>query len=265
MIGSIGEHGELCPVMVIEAAGKVFAVDEYHSMSYGMKKALLSIADGQWAERRLARSVQREFRKNTKYITYGIRGNRIYVSNIRMPILLSGITAPHKHAAAGIDDFALGSRFMQLSFSTDLDEMSGMLLGKKYFDIKVDYWDKSPVFEDYPKWIKAYTEAIKALNPKIRGFYELNSEFFTRGALHFSKVFSWASRGNSSIVDWEKYIPYIPVFAYNNVASSLTHSEFEIFMLIKDGMMQKDIARQLSVSEAFVSDVMKKLIGVGLA
>ena len=64
---------------------------------------------------------------------------------------------------------------------------------------------------------------------------------------------------NSVITDWERLLPYIPFFAYNYVASTLTYSEFEIYQSLKDGISQAEIAIGKGISEAAVSEISTKL------
>lgn len=264
MIGSINEQGDVVPGYIMKAAGKTLGIDEFHGLTAGSRKALLSLLEGQWAERALGRVAHRPLKKSGKYLRYSIKDNVIRIDHARLSVLMSGIFAPHKRAKATIDDRAFSSRLMPLSFTSDTGEMDDMLLGKKFFDIKVDYYKESPVFEDWEKYVRTYTEVVKGMPPKLNAWIGVNSEFFLRGKLHFSRLVSWASRDNSSVVDWEKYLRYIPFFIYNYVASTLTYSEFEIYQLMSDELSQKEIATKLDCSVAYVSKIARKIRGYGL-
>lgn len=264
LIGSIGKQG-LVKGYIMKAAGKCLPIDEFHSLSWKSRKALLSITEDQKATRLFGFESNKQERKSGKFLRYRIEGNAIHIDYVRCSVLLSGIFAPHKRASRSVDDLAFSSRFLPVCLTATFEEMDDILTGKrKVFNIKYEPYFEAPTFEDWEKFVNCYREVINTMPEKTHMFFRSNPQFFLRGKLQISRLFSWASRGNSVVDDWEKYIPYIPFFMYSTVASTLTHSEFDVYNLKCKGLQQNEIATQLSISEAYVSWVFKKLKGVGL-
>lgn len=264
MIGSIGKNG-LVKGYLMKAAGKCVIVDEFHSLDYKSRKALLSITEDQRADRVFGFKCDNKEKKKGKFLKYNICGNELHIDYIRCSILLSGIFAPHKKSKAGVDDFAFSSRFMPINLNTSLDEIDDIGLGKKnIFRIRYEPYKEAPVFEDWEKFLRIYRQFVNNMPKKIKSFFNGNSEFYARGRLHFARLFSWNSRNNSTVSDWEKYLPFIPFFLTSCVTSSLTHSEFEIHNMICQGMKQNEISDVLDVSESYISKITKKIKGLGL-
>ena len=264
LVGSIDDKGEIVPGYLIKAAGKVLWIDESHRVRSSAQSALLSVLERQWASRVLGRSVKRPTRFRRKYVKASTIDNEIKIDYVRLSVLMSGLFSPHKKKKASLDDYALSSRFLHLTLKATFDDLDNISLGKRYFQIKKDDYIETPSFEDFPKFVSAYREVVNNLPQKLNAFLLGKSEFYQREKLQISRFLGWASRGNSVVDDWEKYIPYIPFFIYSTVASTLTHSEFEIYNFLGDDMSQKEIATKLECTEAHVSNIVKKLRGVGL-
>ena len=264
LIGSIDEKGEIVPGYLIKAAGKVLWIDESHRIRPSAQAALLSVLERQWASRILGRSVRRKTTVRRKFVKASTIDNEIRIDYVRLSVLMSGLFSPHKKKKATLDDNALASRFLHLTLKTTFDDLDDISLGKRFFSInKTEYVD-TPVFDDFPKFVSCYREVINNLPKNMNDFLRGSNEFYQREKLQISRLLGWASRGNSVVDDWEKYIPYIPFFIYSTVASTLTHSEFEVYNHMDSDASQKDIASLLGVTEVHVSNTIKKLRGVGL-
>lgn len=264
MIGSVSKHG-VVKGYIMKAAGKCLPIDEFHSLGYKPRKALLSITEDQRATRVFGFNSNIQEKKSSKYLKYRIIDNELHIDYIRCSILLAGIFAPHKKRKACIDDFAFSSRFLPINLQATFDEIDDIGLGKKkVFNVNYEPYTEAPVFESWEKFLRTYRVSVSNMPTKIRLFFSQNPEFYTRGRMLISRLFSWASRGNSVVDDWEKYIPYIPFFLYSTVASTLTYSEFEVYDRVCKDMKQHEIASELGVSEAHVSMTVKKLKGCGL-
>ncbi len=264
MVGSIGKKG-VVKGYIMKAAGKTLVVDEFHGLLGNPRRALLSISEDQQATRVFGFKSDMKEQKAGKFLKYRIQDNELHIDYVRCSILLSGIVSPHKQRLAGVDDFAFASRFMPISLTASFDDIDDIALGKKeVFNVKYDPYFETPTFNDWDKFVKCYREYVNNMPVKINEFFRENIEFYTRERLHFSRLFSWASRHNSEVDDWEKYLPYIPFFLYSSVASTLTHSEFEIYDLYSRGIKPVKIASMLKCSKAYVSQTLGKIRGLGL-
>jgi hypothetical protein len=263
-IGSIGERG-LVKGYVMKAAGKSLAIDEFHSLGERARKALLSITEDQRSTRLFGYSSYMKEKKSGKYLKYRILDNEIHIDYVRTSILLSGIVSPHKERFAGIDDFAFSSRFIPVTMKPDFTEIDDMLKGKiSSLGIRYNPYDEAPIFEDWMKFVDSYTGVIKSMPPKISDFFLTNTEFFVRQKLQFARFLAWVNRKNSTIVDWQKYVSYIPYFVYSAVTTTLSFNEFVIYNKLCEGLKQVDIANNLNVSEAYVSKIVNRLRDIGL-
>lgn len=262
IIGSIDKTGKLNLGAVYLAAGKCLWIDEHHSIMQNSRRGLLKMLEQQCYGRDLGYDVISPMRKRSKLRSIMAEGGHFEVSS-RFSCLATGVFAARK----SLDDKAFLSRFMPLVFNITTDDAYDMSMGKKSFRMKVSPSPGGQIFEDYEKFWKTHKEVFKILqknNPKLGAFIGENPGLLRRNLLHFSRLFSWVSGTNSVIDDWEKYTPYIPIFLYNYATSSLTLSEFEVLRRLKSGLSNSLISRQLSVSEAYISKVVKKLKGLGL-
>lgn len=263
MVGTIKKNGEVIPGYVTMAAGKAMLIDEFHSLPALSYRALLSLLEQQRTHRTLGYNVNMPFKKKTKYYKLVVKGNKIDIDNVRFSCLCSGLFARNKT----IDDMAFLSRFLPIRFNPSIDEAYDVLLGKRKRDIKPVFYHETPVFEEYEKFVKCHKSVVKSIkltNPKLYSFLFVNFCLPIRDVLHFSRLFSYLNRNNSTIVDWEKYLSMIPFFLYNFAATSLTLTEFEVLEYYNLGMKSREIARQRAVSEPAISKIIKKLRGVGL-
>jgi len=264
LVGSIGQNG-LVKGYVMKAAGKCLPVDEFHSLDEKARKALLSLTEDQKATRLFGYDSRMSEKKSGRYLKYRIDGNEIHIDYVRCSVLLSGIYAPHKRRDASPDDFAFSSRFLPVTLKPTFEELDDVMMGKrKILEIKYLPYSEAPVFEDFNKFVVAYRETIKNLPRRVCDFFLMNTEFYNRLKLHFAKFFAWKNRNNSTIEDWEKYLPYIPYFAYSTIASTLTFGEFEIYDLLCRGMKQQEIAEKLQCSKQYISKIVKNLRIIGL-
>jgi len=265
IIGTISKQGEVVPGYVMKAAGKCLWIDEFHSLASNSRRALLSLISHQKATRVLGFKAQRPFSTSRTYIKYSIRSNELKIKYARMSVLLSGIFAPHKKKKPLIDDFAFSSRFLPIKLSTTTDEIDDMDEGKRFFNVKETEFEGGQIFEDWVKFSRCYSASVKMLPKRLREFFSDKNEFYRRNKYNLARFVTWKNREESTVTDWEFIVPYIPFFMYSTVASTLTHSEFEVFTLSKEGLSQRKIASKLSVSEAFISKIISKLKGVGLS
>lgn len=261
LLGTIKKSGEFVPGFITKVGGKTLVVDEFHSASKQSKKALLSLTEQQKASRSLGYNIMGNFSpKRTRFLKMSAKDNKMSIDYCRFSCMLAGIFAPRKR----IDDKAFSSRFMHLSLSPTLEECYDISVGNRSFKVRYDPYDEAPVFEDYQKFVNCHYLSVRNLPPKMYAFLQQFPGFALRNILQFSRLFSWASRGNSIVDDWEKYIPFIPFSIYNMVTSTLTHSEYEILCMIQEGKNQHEIAMELNCSDAYVSKVKNHLRGCGL-
>lgn len=264
LVGSIGKQG-VVKGYIMKAAGKTLVVDEFHSLNHKSRRALLSVTEDQKATRVFGFRSDSRDSKTTRYLKYKIVDNELHINRIRCSVILSGIFAPHKKKKVSVDDKAFSSRFMPVNLRTCLDDIDDVVIGKKrIFNVKYTPYKEAPTFIDWVKFVKCYRETLEQMPPKIYDYFRANTEFYQRGRLLFSRLFSWASRNNSVVDDWEKYIPHIPFFMYSAVASTLTHSEFEVYDMVSRGIKPVKIANMLSCSESYVSQTIKQIRGLGL-
>lgn len=264
LIGSIGKNG-LVKGYIMKAAGKCLPIDEFHSLGEKARKSVLSITEDQKSTRLFGYDSHMKEKHSSQYLRYHIEENAIKIDYVRCSILLSGIFAPHKRREAGVDDFAFSSRFLPVTLKPTFEELDDVMIGKrKTLEIKYMPYKEAPVFEDWTKFVVAYRSCIENMPEKVKEFFVKHPEFYSRQKLHFAKFFAWKNRNNGSIEDWEKYLPYVPYFAYSTIASTLTFGEFEVYDFICRDMKQKEIAERLGCSKQYVSKVVKRLNGLGL-
>jgi len=283
MVGTIGRKGDVVKGYIMKAAGKCLVVDEFHSLGFKSRKALLSLTEDQKAVRTVGYNAASPHRAsksvtidNKKYniLNACTKDNEVRIDNVRCSVLLSGIIAPHKRhdydkngerIPINPDDWAFSSRFMPVNIFFTMDEVDDVLLGKR--NITHPVYRACPgghVFEDWETFVKCHNSIVKTQPELIRNFFEEHTEFYVRSKLHFARLFSWASGSNSTVVDWQRYIPYIPFFLQAAVTSTLTHSEYQVFNLLAQNFKQVEIAKELDVSEAFVSKICEKIRGLRL-
>lgn len=260
ILGTIKKSGDFVPGAVTYAAGKCLVIDEFHSLNDDALRGLLKLTEQQRYRLTLGWNVLRPAKYNRKYIKYIAKDNYLWIKHAKFSCLLSGIFARNKR----IDDQAFSSRFMPIKFDFNIDEAVSMALGKTYFDVNIKTYEEDIHFEDYEKFVRIYASMVKELPEKIKSKYCAFSGLFMRNVLQFSRLFSWASQGNSTIDDWERYIPFMPLLPYNCIASTLTLSEFEIYSMLKEEKKQREIAIKLNVSEAYISKVINRLRRLGL-
>lgn len=264
LIGSIGKRG-LVKGYIMKAAGKCLPIDEFHSLGDKSMKALLSITEDQMATRTFGYDAGKTEKKSGKMLKYRILDNEIHIDYVRCSVLLSGIFSPHKRRNASIDDFAFSSRFLPVGLKMTWDEIDEVMKGNKdVFKIEYKPYGEAPVFEDWCKFVDVYRIAMEQLPPKIQGFYHENEQFYTRMRLQLARLFGWDSRKNSTIDDWERYMPFVPFFAYSGVSSTLTHNEFFALQLFLTGHTAQDVAESMKVSQPYVSMMFQKLKELGL-
>lgn len=265
LLGSIGKTGNIIPGYVMQAAGKCLICDEFHSLDWKSRKALLSLTEDQQAIRVLGYSAANPTKTRNRYLICFTKANEIHYSFVRCTFLMSGIFAPHKRREASVDDRAFSSRFVPISLKPTLEDLDDIAIGKTIpLNIK---WKPSPggqKMDDWTKFVRSYRKCVDGMNPKIKTFFHENPEFYVRGRLHMLRLFSFSSNSNSIIADWEKYLSQIPFFLYSAVESTLSFSEYNIYTQLKNGMKAKEISEANSISEAYVSQTIKTLKTLGL-
>ena len=275
MVGSIGKTG-IVKGYIMKAAGKCLVVDEFHSLGFKARKALLSLTEDQKAVRVLGYNapseqsinIDKRINKKKQFMLQAMtKDNEIRIDMIRCTVLLSGIFAPHKKQGEGIsaDDYAFSSRFIPINIRYTLDEIDDVLLDKRSIANPVyRKCNGGHKFEDWEKFVRCHTAIVKIQPPKIAQFFDNHPQFHIRSKLHLARLFAWASGSNSVIDDWERYVPYIPLFLQAAVTSTLTHSEYQVFNLLAQGLNQIEIASSLNVSEAYISRICVQLRELGL-
>jgi len=263
-VGTITRDGDYVDGAAVRAAGKVLMIDEVHNLGNESRQAMLRLLEGDSYVRDLGFKLRSPVSVPRRYYSVKAESGHLSVKS-RFSCLAAGIFARRKH----VNDKAWLSRFLPLELGVSLDDVYDMSMGKgPKWEAKYTPYDECPVFEDYLKFVEIHKDSLKLLkktNPSLYSSHKGDVCFARRNICDFARIFSWASRGNSTITDWEKYVPYIPVFLYNYVASTLTLTEFEILNAVHGQEMQKDIAQRLLISENYVSETLKKLRGLGLA
>lgn len=257
MLGTITKQGDICPGDIEKSAGKCMVVDEFHSLPDKSFKALLSLLEQQKAHRTLGFMTRGKMTKRSKYYKMTVQGNAIDIDYVRFSCLLSGIFAKKKR----VDDMAFLSRFMPLALKPSLNEIYDVMKGRRnlFEDIRPEPYTETPVFEDFEKFANVHQSIVTETYNKTKDFVLRNCSIVPRSMLQFSRFLAYQNRGSLTIEDWEKYVGYIPFFLRNYVESGLTHSEYEVMMLINGDMTVKETANKLNVSDKYVYKVLSRL------
>lgn len=260
LVGSISKQGSWIEGFIMKSAGKCLIVDEHHNLTQKSKNALLMLTEQQKYSRALGYKVPTNPRPiNRKFLKVRVDGNYINIRNVRFSSLFMGIYQPKKE----INDRAFASRFLPIAMQLELSDLKKVMLGFNPFKVNVTQAIGGQIFEDYEKFVNILMDTLN-IQGRIGAFFVQNKEFLRRLSLHFVKLSAWASGSNSVVDDWEKYIPYIPFFAYNTVASTLTLCEYEILMAYRRGLKQDEIGIKAGCTRTYVSLALKKMRGWGL-
>jgi len=259
IVGTISKDGEFLAGAIQQAAGKPLIIDEFHNLPESGMKAMLKLLEGEIYSRALGFHAKRPSTNRKKYCYSHVKDGSMWVSS-RFSCICSGIFARKTR----INDHAFLSRFMPIKLNLEINDAYDMSCGKQLFDLKSNPYVEQPLFVDYLKFVRVHKEIVENLPPKLHNFLSQNIAYLRRNIVDFSRIFSYHSRGNSVVDDWEKYTPYIPFFLYNYAASTLTLTEFEILESARTEKKQIEIAMSLGITEAYVSNTIKKLRGLGL-
>jgi hypothetical protein len=262
IIGSISKNGMFKKGGVVLSAGKCLWIDEHHSLNNSSRRGLLKMLEQQRYGRDLGYDLVTNIKEKRKFYEINAYGGHFEIRS-RFSCLITGVFAPRKR----IDDKAWLTRFMPIVFDITPDDAYEMSMGKRPFNIRVNPYKETPVFEDYEKFWEVHKETFKVLaknNPRLGAFLGANPAFLRRDILHFCRLFSWQSRGNSIVEDWEKYVPYIPLFLYNYATNSLTLTEFQVLKDLKGGLSVREIAIKRACSSSNISNILNKIRGIGL-
>lgn len=270
IVGTVTRDGELVYGAAVLSAGKCLVVDEAHEISRNGRQAMNSLLEGESFPRSLGFNLRRDVKDTRKryYSIKGKQGTGYFNVKSQFSCLLAGIFAHRKT----LSDEAFLSRFMPLNMGVSIDEAFKQLRGKETFSLKPRPFTEMPEFVDYLKFVDAYEESYKQLllmsgngNRGKKMLFKLHKiGYFKRNLGDFCRLCGYMNQGNSVVEDWEKYIPYIPLFMHNYFTSTLTLTEFEILDGLKRDMEQKEIAGMVACSENYVSLVKKKLRGYNL-
>jgi len=261
ILGTINKQGDYVGGYVQQAAGKTLVADEGHNLDLDSRIALLNLMESQSYQRALGFKVLRPVSINKRNFKVRVKEGSMDIRYARFSVFYLAIYASRRR----INDKAFLSRFMPFSIRIDSEDAYDMSRGKlNLFEIKPRQYRETPIFEDYLKFVDVHEELFKTLPTKLQGFLRENVGYLRRNILQFCRLFSWDSRSNSVIDDWEKYLPFIPFSLYNIVESTLTRAEYDILTRVKAEESQVKMARELLISESAVSQVVSKLRGLGL-
>lgn len=158
------------------------------------------------------------------------------------------------------------SRMVQVALRLTSHEMYNVVRGIPIFTIdKVYPYSKPPLFEDYLKMVDRH-EAIFDRLPFKDSFEPDKFGVATRNCLDIARLAAYDSRENGNVIDWEKWLDYVPYFLYNYVASTLTLNQFKVLGMCNGSMQmtQQEMAEELEVSQPYVAKVAGELKKMGL-
>jgi len=275
MLGTILKDGRYSVGEIVKAAGKCVGLDEFQKYSWKSKEALLNLLEQQFYVRNLGYPSTSAIKQKRKFYSIELKqGDNTMRIFSRFSCIATGMFKPNirmnalddKRITTGkIAEWAFMSRFIPVSLKLDLESMYKVISGNPVFTInRVDNYSETPVFDDYLKLVEQHMKIAKDL-PFIDVFGPDKYGIITRNCLDIARLSAYDSRNSGSVENWDKWLNFVPFFAYNSVFSTLTNNEYLVLnSAVFENLGDSEIAQKMGFSRAYISKVLSRLRGLGL-
>lgn len=267
LIGTINKDGEVVESAIMKAGGKILVIDEFQLLSKEVKNALNSILEYPHVySRTLGYKIRSSVNKRGKYFYIKAKQNtNKFEVYSKFSCIASGMFFNRKTTI----DKALTSRFVLISFNPPFEWYKSLSRGERAIKINPELREIDFIFEDYLRFNDLFWKKIEE-SAYYSYFRDIENE---RGYLvrYLQDIVRFgcflASLENRNEVKTEDCIFVLERITDFCLSSYILHTldEISFFVLRNLGRYnQKEIAEQLNVSEARVSQVVKQLKSKGL-